>query len=59
MYAQTTQIQVLVNIKLHAPTSSTQKLKLMGRGGQFTYIPTVKVNLGAYFFLNKMSPNSS
>jgi hypothetical protein len=41
MYAQTTQIQVLVNIKLHAPTSSTQKLKLMGRGGQFTYIPTL------------------
>jgi hypothetical protein len=27
-------------IELHAPTSSTQKLKLMGRGGQFTYIPT-------------------
>ena len=23
-------------------TSSTQKLKLMGRGGQFTYIPTVE-----------------
>jgi len=30
-----------INIKLHAPTSSTQKLKLMGRGGQFTYIPTL------------------
>ena len=29
------------SIKLHAPTSSTQKLKLMGRGGQFTYIPTI------------------
>ena len=28
-------------IELHAPTSSTQKLKLMGRGGQFTYIPTI------------------
>jgi len=27
-------------IELHAPTSSTQKLKLMGRGEQFTYIPT-------------------
>jgi len=27
-------------IELHAPTSSTQKLKLMGRGAQFTYIPT-------------------
>jgi len=30
-----------VSIELHAPTSSTQKLKLMGRGGQFTYIPTL------------------
>ena len=30
-------------IKLHAPTSSTQKLKLMGRGGQFTYIPTLSL----------------
>jgi len=29
------------SIELHAPTSSTQKLKLMGRGGQFTYIPTL------------------
>jgi len=29
------------NIELHAPTSSTQKLKLMERGGQFTYIPTL------------------
>jgi hypothetical protein len=26
------------HIKLHALTSSTQKLKLLGRGGQFTYI---------------------
>jgi len=31
----------LLYIELHAPTSSTQKLKLMGRGGQFTYIPTL------------------
>jgi hypothetical protein len=23
---------------LHAPTNSIQKLKFMGRGGQFTYI---------------------
>ena len=30
-----------VIIELHAPTSSTQKLKLMGKGGQFTYTPTV------------------
>jgi hypothetical protein len=29
------------NIELHAPTSSIQKRKLMGRGGQFTYIPTL------------------
>ena len=28
-------------IELHAPTSSAQKLKLMGRGEQFTYIPTL------------------
>jgi hypothetical protein len=27
--------------ELHAPTSSTQKLKLMGKGGQFTYTPTL------------------
>jgi DNA polymerase/3'-5' exonuclease PolX len=27
-------------IELHAPTSSTQKLKLVGKGGQFTYTPT-------------------
>jgi hypothetical protein len=27
-------------IELHAPTSSTQKLKLIGKGGQFTYTPT-------------------
>ena len=26
------------HIKLHAPSNSTQKLKLIGRGGQFTYI---------------------
>jgi len=28
----------VVIIKLHAPTNSTQKLKLMGRGGQFVRI---------------------
>jgi hypothetical protein len=27
-------------IELHAPTNSTQKLKLIGKGGQFTYTPT-------------------
>jgi hypothetical protein len=29
------------HIELHAPTSSTQKLKLIRKGGQFTYTPTV------------------
>jgi hypothetical protein len=29
------------HIGLHAPTNSTQKLKLMRKGGQFTYTPTV------------------
>jgi hypothetical protein len=28
------------HIELHAPTNSTQKLKLIGKGGQFTYTPT-------------------
>jgi hypothetical protein len=28
------------HIELHAPTSSTQKLKLIGNDGQFTYTPT-------------------
>jgi len=32
---------IFKTIELHASTSSTQKLKLMGRGGQFTYIPTL------------------
>ena len=29
------------HFELHAPTNSTQKLKLMGRGGQFTYTSTL------------------
>jgi guanyl-specific ribonuclease Sa len=29
------------HIELHAPTNSTQKLKLIGKGGQFTYTPTI------------------
>jgi hypothetical protein len=32
------------HIKLHAPTNSTQKLKLIGGGGQFTYIILTKTN---------------
>jgi hypothetical protein len=34
------------HIELHAPTSSTQKLKLIGKGGQFTYTPTLSSNPG-------------
>ena len=34
-------LPITLTIKLHAPTNSTQKLKLMGRGVQFTYIPTL------------------
>jgi hypothetical protein len=39
-------------IKLHAPTNLTQKLKLMGRGVQFTYIifqhsPSRRASLGS------------
>jgi hypothetical protein len=30
-----------LTIELHAPTSSTQKLKLIEKGGQFTYTPTI------------------
>jgi hypothetical protein len=29
-----------LSIELHAPTSSTQKLKLMRKGGKVTYTPT-------------------
>jgi len=39
------------HIELHAPTNSTQKLKLIGRGGQFTYIATeliITLNLKIY-----------
>jgi len=32
------------HIELHAPTCLTQKLKLMGRGRQFTYILTINNN---------------
>jgi hypothetical protein len=28
-------------IELHAPTSSTQKLKVTGKDGKFTYAPTL------------------
>jgi hypothetical protein len=39
-------------IKLHAPSSSTQNLKLLGGGGQFTYIifqhfPSRRASLGS------------
>ena len=39
-------------IELHAPTSSTLKLKLMGRGAQFTYIPTQMEENDNYFQKN-------
>jgi hypothetical protein len=32
------------HIELHAPTSSTQQLKLIGKGGQFTYTPTLSMS---------------
>jgi len=43
---------------LHAPTSSTQKLKLMERGGQFTYILTKTIALLIFplFGLNNNGP---
>ena len=31
--------EIKVPMELHAPTSSTEKLKLIERGGQFTYTP--------------------
>jgi hypothetical protein len=31
----------VADIKLHAPARSTQKIKLVERGVQFTYIPTL------------------
>ena len=34
-------IVLFAGIELHAPTNSTQKLKLIGRGEQFTYTPTL------------------
>jgi hypothetical protein len=38
------------HIELHAPTSSTQKLKLIGKGGQFTYTPTKSLRTGGAFY---------
>jgi hypothetical protein len=34
-------VAAMEGIELHAPTNSTQKLKLIGKGGQFTYTPTL------------------
>jgi hypothetical protein len=31
-------------MELHASTNSTQKLKLIGKGGQFTYAPTIAID---------------
>jgi hypothetical protein len=41
LFPQATSTVIFIHIKLHAPTSSTQKLKLVRRGEQFTYIPTL------------------
>jgi hypothetical protein len=38
---RTRDIWLWYHIELHAPTNSTQKLKLMRKGGQFTYTPTL------------------
>jgi hypothetical protein len=38
-----TRISLVNSIELHAPTNSTQKLKLIGKGGQFTYTPTNRI----------------
>jgi hypothetical protein len=35
------EVNMKESIELHAPTSSTQKLKLIGKGVQFTYTPTL------------------
>jgi hypothetical protein len=43
---QTRDLWLWYHIELHAPTSSTQKLKLIGKGGQFTYTPTLSSNPG-------------
>ena len=40
---------IKITIELHAPTNLTQKLKLMGRGGQFTYIPTLPLMQGSHY----------
>jgi hypothetical protein len=39
--ASSPRLLILPTIELHAPTNSTQKLKLIGKGGQFTYTPTL------------------
>ena len=35
--------EIILSIELHSPTNSIQKLKLMGRGGQFTYTSTMLI----------------
>ena len=41
---QTRDLRLWYHIELYAPTNSTQKLKLMGRGGKFTYTSTMKAS---------------
>ena len=47
---QTWDLWLWYHIELHAATNSTQKLKLMGRGRQFTYIPTVALGPSSLHF---------
>ena len=41
------------SIELHAPTNTTQKLKLMGIGGKFTYTSTGRSLKPTPFFAKK------
>jgi hypothetical protein len=43
------------HIELHPPTNSTQKLKLIGKGGQFTYTPTQIIRYLCIFEVSKIS----
>jgi hypothetical protein len=39
------------NIELHTPASSTQKLKLIGKGGQFTCTPTLPLTCMSHMWI--------
>jgi hypothetical protein len=46
-------------MELHASTNSTQKLKLIGKGGQFTYAPTIAIdrNLQVLNYRHRVLPH--